>query len=357
MRWLVLLAALAASGWAGMQSLAPSRPPGPRVLSPPNVEASATCIDCHEEIVDSLSRAPHRLTLRSALDPLLQEKFAGREVELLGRRFLFERDQGRLFFRNTESESERRVSVDWIFGSGHHALTPVTLAETPDGKTTLTQLLATWFADGELGLTPGLDGLDQQPSLFGGYHSHEQALDCFGCHSTGLPIEAGVIDFEQAELGVSCGRCHLKTASHANSDGEQPTSPPWRELSALDSINRCGECHRRADEFTRDELTVDNALLIRFAPVGLSLSKCFLVPEPGRLDCLTCHNPHQAAAADEGYYRERCLDCHAADPRPDQNSAPKCSVEPLESNCLKCHMPKVDVSPHLRFTDHWIRVR
>ena len=128
------------------------------VLSPPSVEASATCADCHEDIVDSLSQAPHRLTLRSATDPALLEKFAGREVELLGRRFAFEEEQGRLYFRTLAAEAdgvkERRVSVDWIFGSGHHALTPVTTTQTPDGKTTLTQLMATWYADGAIGAHP-----------------------------------------------------------------------------------------------------------------------------------------------------------------------------------------------------------
>ena len=166
-----------------------------------------------------------------------------------------------------------------------------------------------------------------------------------------------MIDFEHAELGVSCGRCHLKTASHARSDGELPTSPAWTALTALESINRCGECHRRADEFTRDELTVDNSLLIRFAPVGLAQSKCFQDLAEGRLDCLTCHNPHQAAATDAEYYRQRCLDCHAVQEQPDPKSAPICAAEPMSSDCLNCHMPKVDVSPHLRFTDHWIRVR
>ena len=49
---------------------------------------------------------------------------------------------------------------------------------------------------------------------------------------------------------------------------------------------------------------------------------------------------------------ERCLSCHGS-------TAPhsECPAAPSTSDCTTCHMPKVEVQPHLRFTDHWIRVR
>jgi hypothetical protein len=28
-----------------------------------------------------------------------------------------------------------------------------------------------------------------------------------------------------------------------------------------------------------------------------------------------------------------------------------------DSNCLPCHMPPVEVAPHLMLTDHWVRVQ
>ena len=132
-------------------------------------------------------------------------------------------------------------------------------------------------------------------------------------------------------------------------------------MTPLESVNRCGECHRRADHLTPDELTPDNQLLIRFASVGLVQSACFLkqstlsadqLPQGTRprFDCVTCHDPHRPAESDSAFYVARCAACH-------NTAATKCSQQPSDSNCLPCHMPKVEVQPPLRFTDHWIRIR
>ena len=131
------------------------------------------------------------------------------------------------------------------------------------------------------------------------------------------------------------------------------------DLPPLESINRCGECHRRSDQFTPDELTPQNKLLVRFAPVGLSLSACFKHQSAKktadgttmRLVCTTCHDPHREAERDPQHYVRQCRECHG--PKPHQ--APPCPTEPMTSNCLPCHMPQVEVQKHLRFTDHWIR--
>jgi hypothetical protein len=188
------------------------------------------------------------------------------------------------------------------------------------------------------------------------HHTAAEALRCFACHCSYVPVEKGRIDFDRLITGVNCTRCHEGAAQHLAAEGSAPAGVAWKSLSALDSINRCGECHRRGDEFTSDELTPDNKLLLRFAPVGLSQSPCFQAQgaSPGeRMDCLTCHNPHRPAATDPAFYAQRCLQCH----QPEAAGHVSCPIAPQGNDCLRCHMPKVSVSEGLSFTDHWIRVR
>lgn len=108
-------------------------------------------------------------------------------------------------------------------------------------------------------------------------------------------------------------------------------------------------------------VTTDNQTILRFAPVGLSQSPCFLKQDQvtlesgqtARLNCTTCHDPHRLTSRDWKVHVRTCLDCHDSE----KNRAVDCSRETRESNCLTCHMPKISVNEHLQFTDHWIRVR
>ena len=173
-----------------------------------------------------------------------------------------------------------------------------------------------------------------------------------------MPQQHGRINFAHLIPNVQCDRCHRGSAGHvaAMRAGQSQTHLEiWPCLTSLESINRCGECHRRADEFLPDELTPTNSKLARFAPVGLAMSRCFQptaqkpAGEPGSLTCLTCHDPHQPASSDPAYYRDRCLSCHdAVSPGP----VKACPTAPRSSLCTTCHMPKVSFNRHLEFTDH-----
>ncbi|MDP6442399.1 MAG: multiheme c-type cytochrome [Pirellulaceae bacterium] len=324
-------------------------------IDQPNASA---CRDCHVDQWDDFQDAPHRLALTAGSSAEVRER-------LLGQRFAdgvltweYVAHEGGVALRC--SGYDRLLPVDWVFGSGTHAQTPVSVWTNPRGETELLEHRVSWYPDTQsLGATLGQND-DGSPPVDAKYgiraagllHPPAAARDCFRCHTTSLqqrPQRTPKI----SQTGVSCARCHVGSEEHVAYQQEAGAAAPlesWRGLTPRESINRCGECHRRADQFTPDELTIENSRLIRFAPVSLAQSKCFTVSEKTdrRLDCLTCHNPHQAAATDPAHYRKRCLSCHG-----DGQTA--CSEEPPESNCLSCHMKKVEVHPHLHFTDHWIR--
>ncbi|WP_164104011.1 multiheme c-type cytochrome [Candidatus Laterigemmans baculatus] len=354
--------------------------PGPVVAAETELVKTQTCAECHPGVVEDFATAPHARTLHRVAGSEWLDRFAGRSVELEGRRFRFESIGDELWF--AADDVPFAIEVDWIFGSGQHALTPVSIDPDLDGRPNLTQLHVSWFRDGSIGRTPGSDRIADGPPTLGLHHDAAETERCFGCHASWLPQPEGRMELEHAVINLDCSRCHPGAARHAASDGELALGVDWDQLSPLESINRCGECHRRVDEFTPDELTPAHTHLVRFAPVGLALSPCFKVandPEQGegfpRFDCLSCHDPHLPTRTAPEYFNAQCRQCHgdvspaaildrvasdsaAAHARPlaSQRAAP-CSAEPLDSSCIECHMPKSQIVPGLSFTDHWIRVR
>lgn len=330
---------------------------------------TSRCAECHRQEADSLATAPHSMTLQSGSSKEMLRLFDGLKfLDPVDRSITdqFTVENQHLWRRNSAFPDP--LPIDWVLGSGHHARTPVTVRHTATGSTELLQHRISWYPDVGLDLTLGSSS---ESSPTAGWHglgtrlNPAETAECFGCHSTWLPETGGNPDLTRIVPGVQCTRCHLGGNAHLTA--MQTGSPDsrmerWADLSPLDSIRRCGECHRRDDHFTPRELRPDNKLLIRFAPVGLSQSRCFISQgdvsgqEPGhsqRLDCMTCHNPHRPAETRAEFYIARCQACHD----PQSSRAIHCSARNTSQHCLECHMPKVEVQPHLRFTDHWIRKR
>lgn len=326
------------------------------------------CAECHPGQAQSLSQAPHSLTLHPSSSPEIATRFDGltfRPTTTVNWTDTFEVRDQKLW--RTSSALPDSIPVDWIFGSNRHAQTPVTVRDTPRGTTELLEHSLSYYPGVGLDLTlgtvetktvaaPGWHGLGKQLTS-------SETVDCFGCHSTWLPYDGGQLDLKRIVAGVQCTRCHLGGEAHleaAQSGQANLRMERWSALTPLESIRRCGECHRRDDQLTTDELRPDNLLLVRFAPVGLSQSRCFQSQSetvgardtPARMDCMTCHDPHRPADTDASYYNNRCLSCHS-----DPARGSLCSSKASTEHCIDCHMPKIEVQKHLLFTDHWIRKR
>lgn len=325
------------------------------------------CCECHEKVCQQFAGAPHLRTLRKATDPGVMEKFVDREVTLKenGLTYRFYKEDDSLWVKCDGYPAP--IRIEWVFGSGLHAMTPVSLFPNEQGESELLQHIVSWYPSGKLGVTLGLQELAHHRKgirSLGEVGGHAKTLNCFGCHTSYLGNVPGEIETSQMLPGVSCVRCHLNGEEHikAVERGDKDLKLlKWNSLTALESINQCGECHRRSDQLEPDEIHPDNKLLIRFAPIGMSQSPCFLKQsevilsdgKPARFDCTTCHDPHEQASRDPEVYRKVCLTCHSDL----KDHAPVCSKESMQSNCLPCHMPPVNVHDNLSFTDHWIRIR
>jgi len=315
-----------------------------------------TCQRCHQDIVKSFAQTGHRQTLNPATDPVLQQLFAGSKHEdrVHSKETFVVRD-GRLLARSTAGH--RELLVDWIFGSGRHARTPVSIWNQSNQHLELLEHGVSWYPSTELAPTLGLEeGSTNGEGLqaMGVVHSNTAAENCFGCHTTDFPNSTTGPDWKHVVTGVRCARCHHDTAQHlVAAERGAMVMERWSELPPLESVNRCGECHRRSDHFPADEIRPDNAQLLRFASVGLVQSRCFIQQSTlvgTRLDCVTCHDPHQPLETDITRSLQACRQCHG-----DTAAIKSCSQALSTSNCLPCHMPKTLVQSALSFTNHWIQ--
>ena len=164
---------------------------------------------------------------------------------------------------------------------------------------------------------------------------------CRGCH--GDPQRSPT-----HESGVVCETCHGPGQPHldAISNGKPVGILNPGKLPAGKLMDFCGQCHsgfaRVADPRPAD-------FLISNQVESLRNSECYIQSNAG-ITCLSCHNPHRQAAADDPAYERACLGCHASEAR----KAAACPVN-AKANCISCHMPKIKRGT-IEVTEHWIRV-
>lgn len=346
---LVLVAVVAAVVWHSRPSGSPT-PRGQSRDSPAGADIE-TCDSCHSEVVAEFRSSPHFNTLHRATDPEFRARLLDGFLAAEG-----DRPELKYLVHDTDlvltsNGDEFPYPTSFIFGSGRHGHTAVSVRLNEQGATELLEHSISWYPRDGLGLTIG-----RSQDVFEGWKRFGHPLDsnltsdCFGCHTSWLPRQEAALDLDHAILGIRCNRCHLRLEEHIASGGDSlPLVNLWDDLSPRDAIRRCGECHRTPDVIPPDELAPENATLVRFAPIGLELCQCFQNQGSTRLDCTTCHDPHRRPENVNAISLQACLKCHG------QTDQTLCTAQPLTSNCLECHMPKVAITKHVSFTDHWIR--
>ena len=328
-------------------------PPVERVLQSNGWADERSCIDCHDEAAE-FALTGHARTLHRASDPQLRElllqlnSHPAAQSESIG----IEGTPDGLAAVHHGEGVERRVTLDWCFGSGTHARTWGGVRNDSWGISDLLEFRWTWYSHlDEFDITPG-QSQEIEPGFFGGLgllFDHPKAIRCFACHATRLEVDGGHLVTDNLMPGVTCQRCHGPRGRHVETDGEF-SDFTWQGIDQHESVHRCAECHRRAEEQKPEDVRPDNPDIVRFQPVGLTQSPCFLgSPE---MTCLTCHDPHLPLSAQDSRGDWQCVQCHDGA----QPTHALCGRGRTE-DCIRCHMPKVQGQIPIGFTDHWIRVR
>ena len=260
--------------------------------------------------------------------------------------------------------AEQRIA--YVIGSGSHASGYLVrigdhLFQSPVCYYTQTQ---SW------GMAPGYE-LDPHPDF-----SRPVPVACLLCHSGKPDALEGTLNRYRGRAfsaeGISCERCHGSADAHLRKPVLGSIVNPAKLAGARrDSI--CGQCHlagevripnpgkELADYLPGERLEDTFTIYVRAQTSNgtikvvshveqLALSACAR-KSGGRLWCGTCHNPHQTITRPAEYFRERCLDCHAA--TLDKRHAAE------GRNCVGCHMQRKPTSDggHTIFTDHRIARR
>ena len=276
------------------------------------------CEVCHPKEAQAHAGSAHAHALQPVLDSHFYRALPGRPIGEARGGFLldYRRAGAGLEVIAQRGPETARARIEWVFGAGRRAETPVAVS----GDTLLEHRISYYRAGERFDLTMGhRAGVSRSAVEALGMEQTAQTIGrCFGCHRT-----AG-------ETGIQCASCHAGARDHAEKGG--PTLNPGR-LEPDKLVALCAACHRAEPEGDPED-----PINVRYQVARLQRSKCY---QSGQMSCLTCHDPHTNANADAGWYRSRCLACHAK--------------QKERGDCLGCHMRQAAITPRLVFTDHYIR--
>ncbi len=314
---------------------------------------SATCKPCHAEIFKKQEASTHARTLR----PLAEvSEFAGGLPFRLHDRVgaadlrLSRSDAGSVLLTSNRGGEEASLPLNWAFGAGTKAVTPVTVNEQGE----YFESRVSWFrSTGTFDLTPG--ARERTPPSFaetlGQKLSSDDRKRCFGCHTSRSSVDNPIPP--RHEMGIRCERCHGPGLEHARQgpDARARILHP-RQLDGFRMAQVCGACHGRPPreiDFAEIREIQQRPLSARFPSQRLVLSRCFNETDGG-VKCTVCHDPHSDVPRERATMDAPCQSCHSAQ----RKSAAICPKSTRD--CASCHMPKARVLHHTEFADHWIRV-
>ena len=352
------------------------------------------CDRCHVEVASSyahtgMGRSFYPMSARVAVEDFTRENEI--EIHESGVRYRMENRDGKYWMRQFVRDSSGKESaVDehemvYVMGSGNHCRSYITAQA---GK--LMQMPVCWYPDGSLwDVCPGYEHNNDN---FG----REITTSCVFCHNARMEVLPGERSRYREPIppGIDCERCHGPGQLHVerwSKGGETPTGEKDRtivnprRLPLELRIQVCLQCHlgdskaaervirydRSAEDYRPGRPLSDTMILFTYedptvSDFGLSaqadrliLSRCYKA-SGGKLECLTCHNPHVTVYREDrpaDIFRGKCLGCH----RIDACTGPQAGREATtpHDDCIACHMRKAeaDDQAHAVFTDHWIRRR
>lgn len=212
------------------------------------------------------------------------------------------------------------------------------------------------------------------------YFDRMVVKDCYSCHASNassrivqqnsdernlmsLDVE-DIIDPKTIVYGIDCERCHGPAKKHTEFHLKNPNIKVANSITSFKTLNRqqkldaCALCHGGNDgmkmksrfdfkpgnnlsDFYRSTRSVTDTATFDVHGNQFRLiaqSKCFINSE--KMDCITCHNPHENASKNLASYSEICMSCHQAGIKHSDKTLKTMSGSLLTNNCVECHMPK-----------------
>jgi Tfp pilus assembly protein PilF len=351
------------------------------------------CRSCHAEVFSTFSRTGMGRSFYPLTADRVIEDWTGNNTftsASSGLRYRMERRDGRFYMRQFLDDGRGgETAVDerqlaYVVGSAHHSRTYLV---SWGGK--LYQAPVCWYTKDALwDLCPGYEHDND-------YFSREIGRTCVFCHNGRMTLIPGARNAyaEPYPHGINCERCHGPGGEHVArwGRGESPTGEGDpsivnpRRLTPDLRMQICFQCHlgdskatervarqgKPLEDFRPGETIAAAMVPFRFAEAtahdfGLSaqadrmlLSRCF-TESGGKLECVTCHNPHVTVYRKDrpaDFFTSKCVGCHELASCKAPAAARRATNPP--DDCVACHMRRgePDDHRHADFTDHWIRRR
>jgi hypothetical protein len=153
-------------------------------------------------------------------------------------------------------------------------------------------------------------------------------------------VHPGKLD--RARRDSVCESCHLTGQARVANPGKNfGDFRPGMRLEEVFSI------------YVSRKSSADTILRTYTHSEQMAASRCYL-ESGGKMGCESCHDAHGEPSERErsGYYRGRCLGCHAGDKIAAHGKR-------YGEDCVACHLPRRRPweGTHTAVTDHWIRTK
>lgn len=387
---------------AGIAVLLPVAAAGCNRSGPPKPEAPTAqaryvgveaCRPCHAETWSTFAHTGMGRSWYPIATAKVVEDWTGKNTVVIadtGLRYRMVRRDGKFFMRQSIDDgrgSETAIDereLEGVVGSGHHSRAYLV---STHGK--LFQAPVCWYTQDALwDLCPGYETDND-------YFSREISKTCVFCHNARMELLPAARNAFVTPIpnGIDCERCHGPGSLHVDrwARGEAPTGNgdpsivnPKRLTPEL-RMQICFQCHlgdsKASERVARIDLALedwrpgrpitDAMIPYRFTEAtphafGISSqvdrflrSRCYL-ESGGRIECVTCHDPHVTVYRENrpaDFFTSKCAGCHAKDACKAPPAARAATKPP--DDCIACHMRKAEPDDHRHalFTDHWIRRR
>jgi Cytochrome c554 and c-prime len=305
------------------------------------------CVGCHRDIATHFQNTPMAKALMTAADCEILRRNPQLTFREDGYESRITREADRRVLTVTGGGETLTATLLWAFGRGQAGQTYVFERDGTYYESRISFYNALRGVDLTMGAQPRPKNIEDAA---GHRLSTRDAVECFGCHSTG-GVVGGKLNLESMTPGVGCQSCHGSADKHVaavrSGDRAGAKMPRLGGSTAEEMSELCGRCHRTWSQIAMNGPR--GVLNVRFQPYRLANSKCYDTAD-ARIRCSACHDPHGSLESSAGSYDAKCGACHSA-----AAHTKTCTV--AKQNCVSCHMPKIELpGAHARFTDHQIRI-
>lgn len=325
-----------------------------------NFVGSQTCLECHVEIYNTHIETAHfNTSFEAAADNMngsFNEPF--NELKLKGVHLKMIQENDNYYQLSKPMFGDRRIKknkIDIVVGSGVKGQSYLSWQTDK-----LVQLQASYFKP--------TDTWVNSPNFPDYSLSRNVDDNCIKCHVTFARNKedsgfGNTYDRAKMILGIDCERCHGPSEKHVRHHRSNPgkMSPMfvgrYSEYSRQQRLDACAVCHSglqsqqiKGNPFSflaGDTLALfsknytgrntNTKLDVHGNQVGLlSESNCFINAQ--KMDCITCHNPHENQRGNLKSFNLKCMSCHDVDKI---NGVDKKGTHNTNQDCVSCHMPLI----------------